>query len=56
MHGDTFAAFIREATSMSNEVVARRDFDNDVGEYLAAKNLTEDFNTWLEAKRAPKKA
>lgn len=50
LHGDAFRTFIAEATSIGNEVEARRAFDADVGEYLGAKGLREDFDTWRAAK------
>lgn len=54
MHGDAFRTFLHEATSLGNEVAARRSFDRDVGEYLGLKGLTDDFNAWSTAKHAPK--
>lgn len=54
MHGDAFRSFITEATSIGNELDARRLFDTDVGEYLTSKKLADDFNAWREAKH-PKK-
>ena len=53
MHGDAFRTFLAEATSIGNEVAARRSFDRDVGEYLESKALTADFNAWRAAKHAP---
>ena len=54
-HGDAFRTFLAEATSIGNEVAARRSFDRDVGEYLESKALTADFNAWREAKHASAK-
>jgi hypothetical protein len=54
MQGDCFATFLREAQSIGNEVVARRAYDADVGEYLAEKGLLEDFAAWREAKPQPR--
>lgn len=54
LHGDCFHTFIIEATKLGNEVTARREFDDRVGEYLESKGLTADFNAFIEAKRAPK--
>lgn len=51
LHGDAFHSFIREATSIGNEVAARRAFDAEVSEYLGAKGLADDFNAWRAAKR-----
>ncbi len=48
--GDVFRSFIAEATSVGNEVTARRAFDADVGEYLELKGLAADFNAWRAAK------
>lgn len=56
LHGNCFHTFIAEARSLGNEVTARRAFDAEVGEYIAAKGLTDDFNAWREARRAPKPA
>lgn len=53
VHGDCFRAFIDEARSIGNECMARREYDNDVVEYLKQKGLFEDWATWREAKRAP---
>lgn len=55
IHGDAFRTFLAEATSLGNEVAARRSFDRDVGEYLESKALTADFNAWREAKHSPPK-
>lgn len=55
MQGDAFVAFIREATSIGNEVEARRVFDREVGEYLTEKGLVDDFEAWRKA-RADKPA
>lgn len=52
--GDVFRSFIAEATSLGNEVEARRAFDNDVGAYLAERGLAGDFNAWRTSKRTPK--
>lgn len=51
LHGDAFRTFIAEATSIGNEVDARRRFDADVGEYLESKGLREDFDAWRAAKK-----
>lgn len=53
MPGNVFVAFLREATSLGNEVEARRSFDNDVGVYLAEKRLVEDFEAWRKARHTP---
>lgn len=55
LHGMCFSTFIEEATSISNEVTARRAFDTDVGEYLKQKGLLEEWAKWREAKHAPTK-
>lgn len=54
MHGDVFRTFVAEAQSIGNEVVARRAFDNDVGEYLESKGLRSDFDAWRAKKHMPK--
>lgn len=56
LHGRVFTTFIDEATSLGNEVNARREFCADVVEYLKQKSLLEEWSAWREAKRAPKKA
>lgn len=53
MHGDAFRAFVAEATSIGNEVTARRAFDAEVGEYLKSKGLEADFNAWRAKKHTP---
>jgi len=50
VHGDCFRTFIAEAQSIGNEVVARREYDADVVEYLKEKGLFEDWARWLDAK------
>ena len=50
--GDVFATFIHEATSLGNEVVARREQGVFFREYLAERNLTADFEAWSAAKTA----
>lgn len=54
MHGSCFATFMQEAMSMNNEVIARREYDKDVGEYLVSKGLAADFNVWRDSKRQQK--
>lgn len=54
IHGDCFRTFIDEASSLGNEVMARRQFDADVAEYLKQKGLLEEWGAWREAKRTPK--
>ena len=46
MHGNAFHTFIAEATSIGNEVTARRKFDFEVCEYLESKGLRIEFETW----------
>jgi hypothetical protein len=53
-HGDCFRTFIDEATKIGNEVMARRQFDADVIEYLTQKGLMNEWSQWLDAKRAPR--
>lgn len=53
MPGDVFAHFIREAQSIGNEVMSRRQVHADVAEFLAMKNLAEEFETWRKAKYTP---
>lgn len=48
--GNVFATFLLEASSLGNEVEARRKFDNDVGVFLSEKNLVREFETWREAR------
>jgi hypothetical protein len=54
LHGDCFHTFVAEATSLGNEVVARRQYDEDVVEYLQSKGLFDDWSAWRAAKRTPK--
>ncbi len=56
LHGNAFATFLQEAHSLGNEVVARREFDADIVEYLKQKGLLEEWGAWREQKRAPKPA
>lgn len=49
--GDVFHTFIAEATSLGNEVEARRRFDADVCEFLEMKGLRVDFDAWRAAKK-----
>lgn len=51
LHGDTFRSFLDEARSIGNEVVARREYDADVVEYLTQKGQMEEWTKWREAKR-----
>lgn len=44
--GDVFLTFVAEATTLGNELTARRAFDAQVGQYLAERGLTEDFEKW----------
>lgn len=53
VHGQAFAAFMREAQSIGNEVEARRAFDNEVGVYLKEKGLVDDFEGWRKARATP---
>lgn len=53
LHGDAFRTFLDEARSIGNEVMARREFDADVVEYLKQKGLVDEWAKWREAKRAP---
>lgn len=55
LHGTCFTTFIEEATSLGNEVTARRAFDADVAEYLKQKGLLEEWDAWRKAKYAPAK-
>jgi hypothetical protein len=48
-----FTTFIEEATSLGNEVTARREFCADVVEYLTQKGLLHEWGEWRNAKRAP---
>ncbi len=41
--GDVFVTFLREATSLGNEVQARRD-------YMAERELAADFEAWCAAR------
>jgi hypothetical protein len=50
VHGDAFRTFLAEATSLGNEVAARRAFDADVGEFLKTRGLTTDFEEWRAKK------
>lgn len=52
LQGDCFRTFLDEARSIGNEVVARRAFAAEIGEYLAKKGLVEDFEAWRKAKTA----
>lgn len=54
LHGNVFATFLQEAQSVGNEVVARREYDSDVAEYLTQKGLMQEWTAWREAKRASK--
>jgi hypothetical protein len=54
LHGDCFRAFLDEARSIGNEVAARREYDEDVVEYLTAKGLFDEWAIWRAKKRAPK--
>lgn len=56
VHGDCFRTFLDEARSIGNEVVARRQFDADVVEYLTQKGLFDEWSKWREAKHAPKQS
>lgn len=53
LHGDVFRTFVDEARSIGNEVVARREFDLDVVEYLRSKGLFDEWCAWRAAKRGP---
>lgn len=48
--GDVFATFLHEAQTIGREVVARREFTEQVTAFLKTKGLVEEF----EAFRAPK--
>jgi hypothetical protein len=50
VHGDVFRTFVAEAQSIGNEVVARREYDADVVEYLKEKGLFEEWARWRAAK------
>lgn len=50
MQGDCFATFLREAQSIGNEVVARREFCADVVEFLETKGLVDEWAQWRKAK------
>lgn len=54
LHGSAFVTMIDEARSLCNEVVARREFDADVVEFLRSKGLFDEWGAWRDAKRAPK--
>lgn len=48
--GDVLHSFIAEVVSLGNEVTARRSFDEQVGQFLAERGLTEDFEKWRAAR------
>ena len=52
LHGDAFRTFLAEATSLGNEVAARRAFDADVGEFLKSRGLGPAFEEWRAARSA----
>ncbi len=52
-HGDCFRTFIDEARSIGNECVSRRQFDEDVVEFLKEKGMFADWAAWRTAKRGP---
>lgn len=54
LHGNVFSTFVSEAQSLGNEVMARREYDADVVEYLSQKGLMDEWSKWREAKRAPR--
>ena len=54
LHGNVFRTFLAEATSIGNEVQARREFDADVVEFLTQKGLSAEWDAWRTAKHAPK--
>ena len=53
LHGDCFRTFLDEARSIGSEVMARREYDADVVEYLKQKGLFEEWGRWRETKRGP---
>lgn len=53
MNGEAIMTMIREGASMLDELGARRRFDSEIGEYLASKQLVEDFESWRAAKNQP---
>jgi hypothetical protein len=46
LHGEVFAAFVREAQSIGNEVAARRAYQERVDAFLNERGLVEDFKAW----------
>lgn len=56
LHGDCFRTFLEEATSIGNEVAARREFCADVVEYLTQKGLIDEWSAWRAAKHTPTKS
>ncbi len=50
-NGDVFATFLREAQSIGNEVVARREYDAHIVEFLEEKKLSAEWAQWLKNKR-----
>ncbi len=55
VHGDCFAAFMNEAMSINNEIVARREFDREVVLFLNEKGLLVEWEAWRTEQKAKKK-
>jgi urease alpha subunit len=53
VYGNVFATFLDEATKIGNEVMARRQTERDVADFLKMKNLIEEFDAWRKAKYTP---
>lgn len=51
LNGNVFATFVKEAQSIGSEVVARREYDADVGEFLKERGLLVAWADWRKAKR-----
>lgn len=49
--GSTVANVILELTNLVQELAARREFGEDVGAFLAARDLVEDFETFRDERR-----
>lgn len=51
--GNVFATFLQEATSLGNEVMARRALQNEIGAFLAQKGLVDEFEAFRNARKQP---
>lgn len=56
LHGNAFITMLNEGQMLCNEVTARREYDEDVVEYLRQKGLFDEWAQWREAKRGPKQS